>query len=304
VKTMKSLQEVYDAISGGKLKKIAVSAAADLDVLTAVSKAREDGIAEAILVGDKKKIIKIANENNIDITPFEIIHIEDANGSALEAVKLVSSGKADIIMKGLMESAPFLKAILNPEFGIRQEGRIISSLAVMEVKELDRLLFITDPGFIPMPDLKMKESIIKNAVEVVRKLGIERPKIAMLCATETVNPKMIATVEAKELEEMNRNGEILNCVIAGPISLDLAISKQSAKHKGYKSEVAGEADVLVVPTLEVGNVLYKSLVYFAHLKTGGIMTGAKTPIIFTSRADSFETKLNTIALAVYLAQKE
>lgn len=300
---MKTLQEVVNAVKGIQPKRVAVSAAADADVLEAIQWAYESGIAQPILVAGKAELQQIAAKSGIDLTPFEIIDVPDPDQSALEAVKLVSSGKADIIMKGLLQSGSFLKAVLHPEFGLRKENRVISSIAMMEASELGRLLMITDPGFIPCPDLNMKKSILRNAVEVAHKLGLINPNVAVLCASEVSSPKLQATMDAKALEEMNQSGEITGCTVAGPISLDLAISQKSAAHKGYTHPVAGCADILLVPTVEVGNVLYKSLVYFTNMPTGGVMTGAKAPIIFTSRADSPDTKFNTIALAAYLAMK-
>ena len=300
---MNSLNAVWSALKGTKARRMAVAAAADEQVLTAVSKACELGIAEAILVGDAAKIRQISGERGIDLSSFEIIDEPDNTAAARKAISLVSGGRADVIMKGFLDSPVFLKAVLDKKIGIRKEGSIISAIAVMDMPQQKRLVFITDPGFTPLPDLQTKKKLIENAVGVARKLGIDCPKVAALCAVETVSPKMIATIEAKELEEMNQRGEIKDCVVAGPISLDLALMESAAKHKGYDHPVGGKADILLVPTLEVGNVLYKALAFFANIPTGGIMTGANAPIVFTSRADTFETKLNTIALAMYLAQK-
>jgi phosphate butyryltransferase len=298
---MKSIDEVFAKIKDVCPKKLAVAAAADLDVLAAVNSAKQTGIADAILFGNKKKIIEIMKAYDIDANLFEIIDAVDDKDASLQAVKFVAEGKADIIMKGLIESGPFMKAVLNSTTGLRQEGKIISSIAVTEIKEQKRLIFISDPGFIPLPDLQTKKKIIENAVETMHSLGISEPAVAALSAMETVNPKIISTVEARELEEMNQRGEITGCIVAGPISLDLAISEKSAKHKGYHHPIAGKADLLLVPSLEVGNVLLKSMVYFAHTPIGGIVAGARAPIVFTSRADSVQAKLNTIAFAVLLA---
>lgn len=278
-----------------------MASAADLEVLKAVSATYDLGVMEVILVGEKEKIQSIAKEHEINVDMFEIIDVKDANECAIEAVKQISTGNADILMKGLVDSGDFLRAVLNKEYGIKKENSIISAIAVMELKKLQRLVLLTDPGFTPLPDKDMKVKILNNAVDIAKKMGIITPKVGMLCAAETVNPKIIATVEAKEIEEMNQEGTITGCEVAGPISLDLALSKEAAEHKGYNSPVAGSVDILVVPTLEVGNVLYKSLSYFAEMETGGVMTGAKVPIVFTSRADSARTKANTIALAIYLA---
>jgi phosphate butyryltransferase len=304
MKLMKSMRDVMDAVRSAERRKIAVAAAADADILVSAGMAEAAGIAEFILVGDRARILGAADAARIDVSRMEIVDEADPARSAAEAVGLVREGAADAVMKGFLESSVFLKAVFSPEAGLRQEDRLISAMAVMEMSEYDRLIFISDPGFIPAPDLETKKKIILNALPVMGRMGIAEPKVALLCAAETVSPKMASTVEAKALEDMNRRGELPGCVVAGPISLDLAVSEISARHKGYESPVAGKADLLVVPTLEVGNILYKSMVYFAHVKTGGVVAGAKAPVVFTSRADSPETKLHTIALAVFLAREK
>jgi phosphate butyryltransferase len=298
---MKSINEVFQKIKGMRPKKIAVAAAADPEVLSAVNQARQIGIAEAVLFGDPRKIEGMMRAHDMDVTLFELVAAADDATAAAQAVKYVSEGQADLIMKGLLETAPFMKAVLSPEGNLRKEGQVISSIAVTEIEAENRLIFITDPGFIPLPDLATKKKIIENAVAVLHALGIPEPKVAALSAMETVSPKITSSVEARELQEMNRRGEITGCVVAGPISLDLAVSEKAVRHKCYTHPVGGKADILLVPSLEVGNVLYKSMAFFAHVKSGGIVTGARAPIIFTSRADSIETKLNTIAFNVLLA---
>ncbi|MFA6506134.1 MAG: phosphate acyltransferase [Treponemataceae bacterium] len=301
MKVMKSLRDVMDAVKSAPPRKIAVSAAADEDILGAVGAAKNRGIADFILVGDRDLILKMAADHGVDVSSCEILDVKDPAESAKVAVGLVSGGKADIVMKGLVESSVFIKALLDPDTGLRVEGSVFSAIAVMDMREYDRLMFITDPGFVPAPDLETKKRLIENAVGVMKKLGIETPKVAVLSAVETVSQKMIATVEARSLQEMNEAGKISGCVVAGPISLDLAISEKSAAHKKYLHAVAGKADLLLVPTIEVGNALYKSMTYFAHIASGGVVAGTRSPVIFTSRSDTAETKLHTIALAVYLA---
>ncbi|MDR2245384.1 MAG: phosphate butyryltransferase [Treponema sp.] len=298
---MKTIAEIQESLSSGNVRKIAVAAAGDADVLRSIRTAFDEGIAEAILTGNKDQIKKAAEESGIDISPFTLVESADESGAARTAAKLVSEGKAEMIMKGLLPTGIFLKALLDPSFTLRKEGNIISAIAVLEAPDQGRLLFLTDPGFVPLPDFETKRKLIHNVAEVVKKFGIDEPKVAVLCAAETVNPKIPVTVEAAELERLNKNGSIKGCLIAGPISLDLAISESSAKHKNYIHPVAGKADVLLAPDLQSANILYKSLTYFGKLKTGGIMTGANVPVIFTSRSDTAETKLNTILFAAYLA---
>lgn len=301
MKPMKRISEVYDALKTGAKKTIAVGAAGDEDVLTAVNGAYKAGFADAILVGDKAKIESEAKKGGIDLSPFEIVHVEDDVAAAREAVRLTSTDKADIAMKGLVQSGDFLRQVLDREIGLRKEGSVISSVGVMELLEYDRLVILTDAGFTPAPDLEGKVALIKNAIEVAHAVGIEVPKVAPLCGAEAYNPKIPATVDAKALHDMNVAGELTGCVVSGPISLDLALDKEAAHHKGFDDPVAGDADILLCPDIEAGNILYKAMVYLAHVQRAGIMTGAAKPIVFTSRADSPETKMNTIAFSVLMS---
>jgi phosphate butyryltransferase len=298
---MKTIAEIRNSLNKNVVKKIAVASAGDADVLCSVRAAFDEEIAEAILVGNRNLIKNAAEEGVVDISPFTVIESADENDAARIAAKMVSEGRADMIMKGMLPTGIFLKALLDPDLKLKKEGNIISAIAVLEAPDQRRLLFLTDPGFVPSPDLETKVKLIHNAVAVVQKFGINEPKVAALCAGETVNNKIPATVEAAVLEEMNRSGSITGCLIAGPISLDLAISESSAKHKQYTHPVAGKADILLAPDLQAANILYKSLTYFGKLNTGGVMTGANVPIIFTSRSDTSQTKLNTIVFAAYLA---
>lgn len=284
-------------------KTIAIACAQDAEVLNAIDEANKLGIADAILVGDKNKIEAIAKENNIEIDKYEIIDIADLSEASLKAVELVSTGKAHIVMKGLVDTSIILKAVLNGEVGLRT-GNVLSHVAVFDVPNYDRLFFVTDAAMNIAPDLGNKKQIIENAAKVAHSLDIEKPKVAAICAKEKVNPKMPATLDAAELEKMNKSGEIKDCIVGGPFALDNAVSVEAAKHKGIEHPVAGHADILMVPTIEVGNVLYKSMVFFSGSKNAGIIVGAKAPIVLTSRADSEETKLNSIALGVLMAAKE
>jgi phosphate butyryltransferase len=301
---IRSIQDVMKAVKNENPPKLAVAMAADDLVLNTVSAAKQLGLANAVLIGDEKGIKRIAGDLKIDPTPFEIVDINEPAQAAAEAVRLVASGKADILMKGLLETKDFMKAVIDPDAGLRQGDRIISSMLAVELKKENRFLFITDIGFVPLPDLETKKKIIENAVETMHLLGIKEPKVAVVCATESINPKMQATVDARRLEEMNQRNEIQGCVIAGPISLDLAVSQEAARHKGYTHPVAGRADLLVVPSLEVGNVLAKTFDYFTDYVTVSIVMGAKVPIVFTSRATRLELRLNAIAFAVLLAQRK
>lgn len=299
---IKNFQDVMEIAKQRGPKTISVACAQDAEVLSAVNQAKEAGIADVILVGDKEKIEEIAAEKNIDIAKFEIIDIKDLTEASRKAVELVSTGKAHMVMKGLVDTSIILKAVLDAEIGLRT-GNVLSHVAVFDVEEYDRLFFVTDAAMNLAPDLNTKKQIIENTVGVAHALDIEEPKVAAVCAVEKVNPKMKDTVDAAKLEEMNKNGEITGCIVGGPFALDNAVSMDAAKHKGITHPVAGQADILLVPDIEAGNILYKSMVFFAKAKNAGLIMGAKAPVILTSRADSDEAKLYSIALGVLCASK-
>lgn len=281
-------------------KTISVAVAQDKEVLIAVKEAKEMGIADAILVGDQEKITQIANEIGMNLDDFEVIDIKDLKEASRKAVELVSSGKAHMVMKGLVDTSIILKAVLDEEIGLRT-GKVLSHVAVFDIETYDKILFVTDAAMNIAPNLEQKKQIIENAVFVAHSLDIENPKVAVICAKEKVNPKMPATVDAEKLEEMNKNGEITGCIVGGPFALDNAISKEAAKHKGIEHPVAGDADILLMPYIEAGNVLYKSLVFLSKAQNAGVIVGAKAPVVLTSRADSESAKLNSIALGVLMA---
>jgi phosphate butyryltransferase len=283
-------------------KKIAVAVAQDKEVLAAVKEAEELKIIKPILVGDKEKIIAIAKEMNFNLDNVEIIHEEDGEKACRVATELVSSGKAKVLMKGLIDTSVIMKQVLDSEIGLRT-GKVISHVAVFDVETYHKIFLVTDAAMNISPDLNQKKEIIENAVGLARSLDIKNPKVAILAAKEKVSPKMEATVHAKELVDMNKRGEITDCIIGGPFALDNAISKEAALHKGIDSEIAGDADILLAPDIDAGNVLYKSLTYLAKAKNAGIIVGTKSPIVLTSRADNEEAKLYSIALGVLMATK-
>jgi len=299
---IKTFKEIIETAKAKGPKTIAVAVAQDPEVLSAVNAAKKLGIAEAILIGDREEIIKASEECGIDIGTYEIIDIKDKNEASRKAVEMVSGGKAHIVMKGIVDTAIVLKAVLDENIGLRT-GNVLSHVAVFEVPGYDRLFYVTDPAMILAPNLIQKKQIIENVVQVANALGNYNPKVAVLAAVEKVNPKMQATLDAAELVKMNESGELKGCVVGGPFALDNAISVEAARHKGVTHPVAGLADVLLVPFIEVGNVLYKSMVYYAGSKVAGVLVGAKVPVVMTSRADSDEAKLNSIAIAVLMAGK-
>lgn len=296
----KSFEELISKANQKTLKKVSVSNAQDEPVLQAVKAAKEQNIATAILVGDEAKIREIAASIDMDLTDFEIINEPDTEAAALKAVELVHNGKADILLKGLLETKTFLKSVLNKEVGLRT-GKMLSHVCVFEIEGINRLLFFTDVAFNTYPTLADKVNIINNAVEVAHACGIECPKVAPLCAVETVNPKMQPTVDADNLTKMYEGGDFKGCRIYGPLSMDLAIDPEAAVHKGVTNPVAGHADILLFPNIDAGNITYKILVRTAKVKIGNVLVGTSAPVVLTSRSDDFQTKLNSIALATVIA---
>ena len=298
----KTFADLIARVNDCGMKTVSVAGAQDSAVLEAVVAAKERKIANAILVGDEKKIREIADSLKMDLSGFEIINVEDMTEAAHTAVNLVHEGRADMYMKGLIDTKGFLKSVLDKEVGLRT-GKPLSHVCVFEVEGIDRLLFLTDVAFIPYPTLEDKVHIINNTLEITKACGIENPKIAPLAAVEVINPKMPATVEAGELTRMNKEGEITGCIVDGPLSLDLAIDPEAAKHKGATDRaIQGDADILLFPDIHAGNLVYKCLVHTAKVVNGNILTGTKAPVILTSRSDDFETKVNSIALGAVVAE--
>jgi phosphate butyryltransferase len=300
---LRSFSEILEKVKFNERKKIAVAAAQDEPVLEAIRDAINIGMVEAILVGDRDKILEIADKINLNVNDLEVIHEIDNNKAALKAVELVSSGKAHMIMKGLLETSTILKAVLNKEVGLRT-GKLMSHVAVFEIPGFDRLIFVTDAALNMYPDLKAKVDILNNAVSVAHALEIEKPKVAPICAVEVINPDMPATIDAAMLSKMSERGQIKGCIVDGPLAIDNALSLEAAQHKKINSPVAGKADILLLPNIEAANVMYKTLTYTTNSKSGGIIVGASAPVVLTSRADSPESKLNAIALAALVSGKQ
>ena len=296
---IKTLDQLLEKASHTSEAYVSVAVAHDPHVLEAVWMASEAGIADFILVGDEEKIGDYAKELGMDCSRFEIIHEVDDEMACAIAVDQVRFGIATALMKGLVDTSVIMKAVLHRERGMRG-GNKLTHLAAFEVSTYHKLLFITDAAINIAPDLKGKQEIIQNAVEAVTNLGVVQPKVALLAAVEKVNESMPVTLEYQKLIQMAKDGEITGCIIDGPLALDNAVSYESAKIKGINSEVAGDADILVCPDIEAGNILYKSLVFLANAKNGGVVLGAKRPIILTSRADSSESKLISIALGILM----
>lgn len=294
---MKSVREIIEAAKAAGKKRVAVAAAHEESALEAVFDAAKHALIDPILIGDLEKIRQIAADLGAELTGYRLIDEKDFAKAAAQAVALVRAGEADMLMKGVLDTSILLKAALNKEAGLNA-GRLTSHVAVMEVPTYHKLLIVTDAAINIAPDLPGKLDIIANAVQVAKAIGVAQPKVALLAAVEKVNwDKMPCTADAAVITQMNRRGQVKGCLIDGPLALDNAISAESAKIKKIVSEVAGDADVLVAPDIEAGNILYKCLLDLGQAKGAGIVVGASKPIVLTSRADSAETKLASIALA-------
>jgi len=293
------LKKISDLYSKSKeqtnVKRLVLASAADEHSLDAIFAAKKEKIIEPILVGDKNLIHKICNNKGYDLTNVELIDIKDNKEAVKISVQLVRNKKADIIMKGNVPTATLLRAVLNDEYGLKT-GKLLSHFALFELKNYHKLIGLTDVAMNIAPNLKEKAGIISNSVNYMNRIGYTNPKVAVIAAVEVVNEKMPATIDAAILSKMGDRGQIKNCKIDGPLAFDNAMSKDSAEHKGIVSEVAGDADLLVMPNIETGNVLYKSFA-LTGAKIAAVILGASAPIVLTSRADSEETKLNSIVLA-------
>lgn len=298
---IKSVKDLLDHAKKGQKMNLVVAAAQDEDVLFAVCKAAEEGLVLPILVGDVPEIEALAKTQGLDLSGYELIHEPDLTESARTSVRLVSEGKGDFLMKGLIDTSILLKAVLDKEIGLRTD-RLLSHVMIYEVPHYHKLLFLTDGGMNIEPTFEEKVKITENAIDACRAMGGETVKVAALAAKEKVNEKMIATVDARRLQEMSENGAFgENVLVEGPLALDLAVSREAANIKKFESAIAGDADILLVPTIEVGNGIGKALTYLAGADSAGIIMGAKVPVVLVSRADSYEAKLNSIALGGVIA---
>ena len=298
---MERLDQIEGLLTGRPPGRIAVAAAHDDHVLQSLHEVYVKGYAAPILIGDKEKIFAIADNLQIDVSRMTIIKELDTRRAADIAVNLVNSGEADVLMKGLIQTADLLKSVLEKEKGLRT-NRLLSHIGVYEVEHYGRLLLITDAGINIAPDLKQKADIILNAVKVCRAMGTVRPKVAAIAAVETVNPAMPATLDAAALTMMSLRGQLPDCIVDGPLGMDNAINKEAAQHKGIVSQVSGEADILLVPDIEAGNILVKALIFLYQARSCGLITGARVPLVVTSRAESAAAKYYSILLALAIRE--
>jgi len=296
------LDDILKALKAQKPKRLVVAFANDEHSIGAVSNAVDRGIVEATLVGDRDSIKNVCKKEGIDFQKFDIVHEADEMKAASKSVALINEGKGDILMKGLVSSDKYMRAILNKENGLMKPGAILSHVTVMESPRYHKLLIVGDVAIIPAPDIKEKIAITNYLIDMGHALGIEKPKVAILAATEQVIPKMQACVDAAMISKMADRGQIKGAFVEGPLALDVAIDKESAEIKKLNNEVVGDADCLVFPNIESGNVFYKANTKLAGGEQGAIVVGANVPAVLSSRGDSIKTKLYSIALAALSSQ--
>jgi phosphate butyryltransferase len=288
--------EILKRVTPSVPKTVAVAAAEDDAVLKAVYEAYERKIAYPILCGNRERIEKAAATAQVDISDFSILHTDTDKQAAETAVSLVREGKADMLMKGLLQTADLLRAVLNKENGLRK-SELLSHVSILHSPVLERMILVTDGAMVMYPDLAAKVKLLRNAVELAHGLGIERPKVAAIAAVETVNPEMQATLDAAALAVMNQRGQITGCEVDGPLAMDLALSTSAAIHKKVNSPVAGRADILLMHNIDVANSAVKVFTNAGGCLFGGLIMGAAAPIVVTSRSDSEGSKLYSIACA-------
>lgn len=298
------LSELVTKVKSLPKMRVSVAAGEDPHTIEAIARGVTEGMIDATLTGDEAKITEVAKKYKIDPSIFHIVHEPDKMKAAQKAVELVNAGKADFLMKGLVDSAIYMRAILDKEKGLLPPGKTLSHVTVIgDIAAYPKLLISTDVAVLIAPDLGQKMEMIGYAVDIAHRLDIENPKVAVIAAVEKVNPKMCCTMDAAVLTQMNRRGQIKGCIVDGPLAMDLAVSKESKEIKGVTSDVAGDADVLIFPDIEAGNIFYKATAHLAGAHVAAIVTGAKVPCILTSRGDDEDSKFYSIALAALMAGK-
>ncbi|MBE5035327.1 bifunctional enoyl-CoA hydratase/phosphate acetyltransferase [Gallibacter intestinalis] len=296
LKDFKQLRQLVESVDK---RTVAVVAAHDAHTLEAVLKTKDEGILDHILIGKKDEIIKIGNELGYDVSPDVIIDSDTDEDAVAKGLDLIKTGGADFLQKGILQTSTLLKGVVNKENGIKARDTL-SNVALLDIPAYHKVVGLTDGGMVMYPTLEQKKDIIDNAVEVYKALGYDNPKVAVLCAVETLNPKMPETVDAAELKKMNQEGIIKGCVVEGPISFDLAVDPEAAKIKGYESPVAGDADIIIMPDISAGNLTSKALTVLGGAMMAGIVMGAKCPIALNSRSAAFEEKYYSLLACAYM----
>ncbi|WP_078576987.1 bifunctional enoyl-CoA hydratase/phosphate acetyltransferase [Salipaludibacillus agaradhaerens] len=295
-----NLETLLQKVNKQPTKTVAVAHAVDPSVFFTAERAIEQNMASFIFTGPREEMEKAARKAGFSFrsdSRVQWVNTLDEKSSANKAIELINDNHASVLMKGMLPTSVLLKAILKKEGGLRT-GNILSHVAGFSLPHRNKLLFITDSAMNISPDLADKTAIVQNAVTAVKSMGVSNPKVAILAAVETVNTNMPATLDAAALVQMSTRGQINDCVIDGPLGFDSAVSLESAEQKNIQSSVAGKADILLVPSIEAGNILYKSLTYFGGATVGGILVGARVPVVVSSRSDSVESKLFSLAMAI------
>jgi len=295
------LEQMLDVLKERPKKRMVAAWANDSHTIAAAHEAIKIGIIDAILVGDKAIIQKTCAEHNIDSSEFTIVHVDNDMKAASKAVDIINKGEADFLMKGLVSSDKYMKAILNKETGLMNPGAVLSHVSVIEPPNYHKLLIVGDVAIIPLPDLSQKIAITNYVIKTAQLLGIETPKVAILAISEQVLPKIPSCVDAAIIVKMSQRGQIKGALVEGPLAMDLIVDNESAEIKGVKSEVCGDADCIVFPNIESGNVFYKTQTKMCGAELGALVVGARVPCVLSSRGDSEKTKLYSIALAAMLA---
>lgn len=301
MEAIKNLDELVEKVKSLPPKKIAVAFGQDPYTIESLSQAVEEGLAHAVLIGEKPVIESVCTEKGINPGIFEIKHNQDPISSCADAVTMVRNGEADVIMKGLVGTDKFLKAVMDKEKGLLPPGAVMSYVGALDIPKYDKLLFISDPAVIPFPDLKQKTAMVNYSVSMAHQLGIENPKVSLVSCTEKVNPGIPNTVTDAVICKMNERGQISGCTIDGPLDIFLSCNKDAVEVKGVPTPINGEADVLIFPTLEASNVFYKGLMLFAGAELAGLIQGTSKPVIVMSRSESAKSKFYCIALSCLMA---
>jgi phosphate butyryltransferase len=295
-----TLDQIVERVKGKTTKRLAVAVAEDPHTIEAVGRAVKEKLVHATLTGDEKAIKKVAAEAKVDPKIFEILHEPDKAKALSLAIAKVRAGEADFLMKGLLDSSLYIRGIIDKEKGLLPPGKLLSHVTVIQAPAWKKLIVCGDVAVIPAPDLEAKIAILNYAIDVAHKLEIEKPKAVLLSAVEKVNPKMPSTTESAIIAKMADRGQIKGAIVDGPLALDVAFSEESARIKGLVSPVAGDADILVFPSIEAGNIFFKACTYLAKAELGAVVVGATCPCVLTSRGDSEDTKFYSIALASLL----
>jgi phosphate butyryltransferase len=293
---IKTLDEIVEKAKENPPRRLSVACGEDPHTIAAVGRAAREGLVKPVLTGSRAKIEKVAAESKVDRSLFEIVDEPDPMKALALAVARIRDGAADFLMKGLIDSSYYIRAIIDKDKGLLRPGKLLSHVSVIQVPTWPKLIICGDVAVIPYPDLEAKVQILNYCLDVAHRLGIETPKAALICAVEKVNPKMVPTMDAAIISKMADRGQIKNAIVDGPLALDIALSKESADIKGIRSPVAGDADILVFPTIETGNVFFKASTYLAGGELAALVAGADCPCILTSRADSEDSKFYSIAL--------